>query len=70
MKTSVHAPFSPSEKSWIRYDKDKILNRIRQMEIVERGTALHELAAQCIKLRVQLDASNGIISDYVRDCIF
>ena len=64
-----HALFSPSEKAWIRYDKEKIVNKVQQAEAILRGTLLHELAASCIKLKVTLGKENGIISEYVQDCI-
>lgn len=64
-----HAMFSPSEKSWVNYDRDKIVARYDQVMAVERGTQLHEFAATAIKLKMLLDPSMGVIADYVQDCI-
>lgn len=68
-KDFQHAMFSPSDKVWIRYDRDKIIGRIRQCVSVRRGTELHELAKKAIDLKVQLSEENGIIADYVRCAI-
>lgn len=64
-----HAVFSPSEKYWINYDREKIISRFEQVMAVERGTALHEFAAKAIELKVRLAPEEGIIANYVSDCI-
>lgn len=68
-KTFAHAMFSPSDKAWLKYDRNKILSRIEQFRAVQRGTELHELAKKAIDLGVKLDPSNGCLSQYVSDCI-
>lgn len=69
MRTFLHATFSPSDKTWLNYDRDKIRQRILAARAVQRGTELHELAEHCIKMKTPLDKSNGIIATYVQDCI-
>ena len=69
MRTFLHATFSPSDKAWLNYDREKIRQRVLSARAVQRGTELHELAKHCIDMRTPLDPSNGIISVYVKDCI-
>lgn len=69
MRTFLHATFSPSDKTWLNYDRDKIKQRILAARAVQRGTELHELAEHCIRMKTPLDESNGIIATYVKDCI-
>lgn len=69
MRTFLHATFSPSDRTWLNYDREKIIQRINAARAVQRGTELHELAEHCIKMKTPLDESNGIISSYVKDCI-
>lgn len=64
-----HAVFSPSEKYWVNYDRARIIQRYDQVIAIERGTALHELAAKCIDLKIHLDPCEGVIATYVSDCI-
>ena len=69
MRTFLHSTFSPSDKSWLNFDREKIRQRVMMARAIQRGTELHELAKHCIDMRTPLDPSNGIISAYVRDCI-
>lgn len=45
-----HALFSPSSPSWIRYDEEKILERIISVDRAPIGTEIHEYAANEILL--------------------
>lgn len=45
-----HALFSPSQNSWLRYDDDKIRDRIRNQYRTALGTEMHEFVAQQITL--------------------
>lgn len=45
-----HALFSPSQVSWIRYDEEKIVDRIVNQFRAPLGTEMHEYAAQQIIL--------------------
>lgn len=69
MRTFLHSTFSPSDKSWLNFDREKIRQRVMMARAIQRGTELHELAKHCIDMRTPLDSSNGIISKYVKDCI-
>ena len=46
-----HALFSPSQSSWLRYDDDKIAERIINQYRTQLGTEIHDYAATEIDLR-------------------
>ena len=45
-----HALFSPSQSAWIRYDEEKISDRIRSQYRTALGSEIHEYAAEEITL--------------------
>lgn len=45
-----HALFSPSQSAWLRYDDDKIIDRVRSQYRAPLGTEIHEFAASQIQL--------------------
>ena len=46
----THALFSPSQSAWLRYDEEKIIDRIRNQYRTALGTEIHEYAADEITL--------------------
>ena len=46
----THALFSPSQSAWIRYDEEKVIDRIRNQYRTALGTEIHEYAADEITL--------------------
>lgn len=64
-----HAFLGASRFHWINYDEEKLRNSYSNFLAVQRGTELHEFAAQCIKLRQKLPRSNKTINMYVNDAI-
>ena len=64
-----HAFLSPSSSHWLNYDLAKLDTVYLRMQTVKRGTELHELAAQCIRLGVKLPRSNKSLNHYVNDAI-
>ena len=46
-----HALFSPSQSAWIRYDEEKIADRVRTQYRAPLGTEIHEFAAIQIILK-------------------
>ena len=64
-----HAFLSASKYHWINYDEDKIATSYRNFKSVQKGTELHEFAAQCIKLGQKLPRSNKTLNMYVNDAI-
>ena len=64
-----HAFLGASTYHWINYSDDKIADAYVNMLAKQRGTELHEFAAQCIKLRQKLPKSNKTLNMYVNDAI-
>lgn len=64
-----HAFLGASSYSWIRYDVQKLTSRYRNEAAKERGTRLHALACEHIKLRIPLAEDGSTLSLYVNDAI-
>ena len=64
-----HAFLSPSQYHWVGDDEEKLLRRYNNWRAKERGTRLHELAKECIELKIQLKGNRSTISQYVNDAI-
>lgn len=64
-----HAFLSPSNYHWINYDDQKLTSRYYAARAAARGTALHELAHQAIKLGIKLSNADKTLAAYVRDGI-
>lgn len=64
-----HAFLSASRYYWLNYDQDKLVESYNSFTASQRGTELHEFAAQCIKLRQRLAKSNKTLNMYVNDAI-
>ena len=65
----LHAPFSPSQSSWLRYDDDKALEVYSNKKASDRGTILHAWAKQTIDLGIKQPRSKNTLSAYVNDAI-
>ncbi len=64
-----HAFLSPSNYSWLNYDDQKLEARFHTVIAARRGTDLHALAHEAIRLGVKLSRSNQALSTYVQDAI-
>ena len=64
-----HAFLSASKYHWINYDADKLAESYTRFMAVQRGTVLHDFAAQCITLRQKLPRSRKTLNMYVNDAI-
>ena len=64
-----HAFLGASKYHWINYDRDKILDAYAKYMAAQKGTALHEFAAQCIRLGQRLPRSKKTLNMYVNDAI-
>lgn len=64
-----HAFLSPSNYHWLGYDEDKLIRTYSTFLATKRGTELHELACDCIKLGVKLEENGSTLSMYVNDAI-
>lgn len=64
-----HAFLSPSSYHWLNYDDQKLNARYFSVSAAKRGTDLHELAHEAIRLRVFLNDENDALAAYVADAI-
>lgn len=64
-----HAFLSPSSYHWINYTDEKLDSRFVAAQAAARGTALHNLAHDAIKLGVKLSKADPTLSMYVNDAI-
>lgn len=67
--TGSHAFLSPSQYSWLRYDKDKLLQVYSNRIATQRGTELHDFARHCIELKQRLPRTHQTLNMYVNDAI-
>lgn len=64
-----HALLSPSQPHWLNYDDQKIEARFHTFRSAARGTALHALAHEAIRLGVKLSKANAALATYVAHAI-
>lgn len=68
-----HALFSPSQSAWLRYDEDKIAERVRNQYRAPLGTEIHEFAASQIELNHKITNVRALAHEienyiYVKYC--
>ena len=66
----LHAVFSPSQCSWLRYDDEKAIEVYSNKKAAELGTRLHEWAKTTIDLKLKQPKSKKTIYMYVNDAIW
>lgn len=64
-----HAFLSASKYHWINYDEEKIAESYSRFKATQKGTILHEYAAQSILLGQKLPKSKKTLNMYVNDAI-
>lgn len=64
-----HSFLSPSGYHWIRYDDDKILDRLDTQMSAQHGTRLHNWAAETISLGIVQVDNGTTINSYINDAI-
>lgn len=67
--TGLHAPFSPSQASWLRYDDDKAMEVYINRKAAEMGSKLHQWAKDTIDLGIKQPRSQKTLYAYVNDAI-
>ena len=67
--TGLHAPFTASQSSWLRYDDEKVIEVYANKKAAELGTRLHNWAAETIKLGLKQPKTKKTICAYVNDAI-
>lgn len=65
----LHAPFSPSQSSWLRYDDDRAMEVFLNKQAAEMGTCLHAWAKETIDLGIKQPKSKKTLYAYVNDAI-
>lgn len=65
----LHAFLGASNYHWTNYDDEKLLARYETYEAANRGTRLHNFAAESISLGVRLYEDGSTLSLYVNDAI-
>lgn len=65
----LHAPFSPSQPSWLRYDDNKALDVYSNKKAAEMGTRYHAWAKETIDLGMKQPRSKKTIYAYINDAI-
>ena len=65
----LHAPFSPSKSSWLRYDDEKAMEVYTTRKANEMGTILHDWAKRTIDLGIKQPRSHKTLYAYVNDAI-
>ncbi|MET0786549.1 MAG: DUF2800 domain-containing protein [Paenisporosarcina sp.] len=64
-----HAFLSPSNYHWLNYTDQKLESRFISAMAAKRGSDLHALAHEAIRLGVRLSKTNQSLSTYVNDAI-
>ena len=65
----LHAPFSASQSTWLRYDDEKAMEVYMNRKAAEMGTHLHQWAKDTIDLGIKQPRSKKTIYAYVNDAI-
>ena len=65
----LHAPFSPSQSTWLRYDDDRAMEVFLNKKAAEMGTRLHAWAKETIDLGIKQPKSKKTLYTYVNDAI-
>ena len=65
----LHAPFSPSQSSWLRYDDDRAIEVYANKKAAEMGSKLHAWAKDTIDLGIKQPRSRKTLYAYVNDAI-
>lgn len=64
-----HAFLGASKYHWINYSDDKLAKSYSSFLASQKGTRLHEFAAECIRLGQKLPKSKKTLNMYVNDAI-
>lgn len=64
-----HAFLGASKYHWINYTDDKLIESYTRFTAAQRGTELHDFAAQAIRLGQKLSRSKKTLNMYVNDAI-
>ena len=65
----AHAFLSASKYHWLNYSPDKLVETFRTAQAAAKGTRLHELAAEHIRLKMRMPRNKVTFNNYVNDAI-
>jgi len=65
----LHAPFSPSQSSWLRYSDERAVEVYLNRKAATMGTILHAWAKSTIDLGIKQPRSKKTLYAYVNDAI-
>ena len=65
----LHAPFSPSQSSWLRYDDEKAAQTYINRKAAQLGSKIHQWAKDTIDLGIKQPKSKKTLYAYVNDAI-
>lgn len=64
-----HAFLGASKYHWTNYDEEKIEASYLKFLAIQKGTRLHDFAAECIELGIKLPKTKKTLNLYVNDAI-
>lgn len=64
-----HALLSASNYSWLRYEDDKMIDRLETQMQAQVGTRLHGFAAEAIELGIKMVDNDTTLNSYINDAI-
>ena len=67
--SGLHAFLGASNYHWLNYSDDKLVTTFENYKAAQRGTELHEFAANCIRLGIKLEPLPQTLNMYVNDAI-
>ena len=67
--SGAHAFLSASKYHWLNYSPDKLIETFRTAQAAAKGTRLHELAAEHIRLKMRMPRNKVTFNNYVNDAI-
>lgn len=65
----LHAPFSPSQPSWLNYTDERAMEVYSNKKASELGTRLHAWAKEAIDLGIKMPRSKKTLYAYINDAI-
>lgn len=65
----LHAPFSPSQPSWLNYTDERALEVYDNRKAAELGTKLHAWAKDAIDMGIRMPKSKKTLYAYINDAI-
>jgi hypothetical protein len=65
----LHAFLGASKYHWVNYDEEKLAYSFSKYLATQKGTRLHEFAAEAIRLGIKLPNNKQSLNSYVNDAI-